>query len=36
MPIWLVIIAEQSTDEMMKGNGMGGAAGTSLLDHHAS
>jgi amidase len=40
MPIWLAIAAEGSTNQMMKGNGMGtgwkGLYTTSLLDHHAS
>lgn len=39
MPIWLAIAAEGSTNQMMKGNGMGtgwkGLYTTSLLDHHA-
>ena len=40
MPIWLAIAGEGSTNQMMKGNGMGtgwkGLYTTSLLDHHAS
>lgn len=40
MPIWLAIAAEGSTNQMMKGNGMGtgwkGLYTTSLLDHHAN
>lgn len=40
MAIWLAIAAEGSTNQMMKGNGMGtgwkGLYTTSLLDHHAS
>jgi amidase len=39
MPIWLAIASEGSTNQMMKGNGMGtgwkGLYTTSLLDHHA-
>jgi amidase len=40
MAIWLPIAAEGSTNQMMKGNGMGtgwkGLYTTSLLDHHAN
>jgi amidase len=40
MAIWLAIAAEGSTNQMMKGNGMGtgwkGLYTTSLLDHHAN
>ena len=40
MPIWLAIAGEGSTNQMMKGNGMGtgwkGLYTTSLLDHHAA
>jgi amidase len=40
MAIWLAIAAEGSTNQMMKGNGMGTGWGglytTSLLDHHAN
>ncbi|MEM6488124.1 MAG: amidase [Pseudomonadota bacterium] len=40
MAVWLPIAAEGSTNQMMKGNGMGtgweGLYTTSLLDHHAT